>query len=504
MKILFIYPENTNLGVSYLSAVLKENGHDAKLIFDPRLFNTYFANNKFLSNVFDFSKNIKKEVQDYKPDLICFSIFSDYFSWAKKIATLIKTFTDTPILAGGIHPTLVPKEVMKHRCFDYVCVSEGEETLPKLCNKLKAKEDISEIKNLWSRKEGKPYFAGYRKLITDLDSLPFPDKDIFNNEYKDFANTAYTIISARGCPNACTYCYNGALRIILKDLGPYLRKRSVANVIAELKYAKEKYNIQKVSFFDDLFIYDKKWLKEFSTAYKKEINLPYFCHVGPKYVNEETVKLLKESGCTTVTMGIQSVDQNLRKNVLNRTETNEQIISAIKLLKENNIFTYTNIIIGLPLENKETLHQTAIFCSRYKSDAVTTSWLRYYPKSPITKLAIGNNMLTNKEIKEIEESATYTPYSQNGNTFDKTKSSLRNLIQLSGILPEKYIKFLIKKERYIYIPSFSLRFFIPVLKIIFLNTKGRKPFVSITMADVAKFYLHFIIKHLKLTFLKKG
>lgn len=503
MKVLFIYPENTNIGVGYLSAVLKQNGHDTKLIIDPRLFNTYFADNKFLSKAFDFSKIIKKETLTYEPDLICFSIFSDYFLWAKQTAEFIKTFTDTPILAGGIHPSLVPEEVLKHQCFDYVCVSEGEEALPELCNKIESKDDISNIKNIWCRVNEKPVFAGYRPLIKNLDNLPFPDKEIFHNIYPGFADSAYTIISARGCPNACTYCYNGALKHMYKDLGPYLRKRSVKNVIEELKHAKKQYNIKKVSFFDDLFIYDKNWLTEFAYAYKKKIDLPYFCHVGPKYVTEETVALLKTSGCSTVTMGIQSASKDLRQKVLNRTESNEQITKAIRLLKENNIFTYTNIIIGLPTEDTATLEETARFCSRYKSDAVTTSWLRFYPKSPIVETAKENNMLTDEEIKNIEESLTYTPYSKSGNTFAKPKSALRNLIQLAGILPERHILFLTKNKRYRFIPSFSMRFLIPTLKIIFSNTKGRKPFVSITLLDVIKFYLHFMIKHLKFTFLKK-
>src|SRR4030042_4021033 len=115
---------------------------------------------------------------------------------------------------------------------------------------LEQKDDDYRIKNVCLKRDGQIIKNEPRDLIQDLDSLPFPDKDLYAKEYTDFKGE-YTIITSRGCPFSCTYCCNNFLRKLYQGKGTYKRYRSPENVIAELKFAKEKYKMKGVLFFDE-------------------------------------------------------------------------------------------------------------------------------------------------------------------------------------------------------------------------------------------------------------
>jgi len=499
MKILFIYPEGENLGIEYLAAILKKEGHEVSLIFDPLLFQTYYLRINSLARCFSFKEKVVKQMQFFCPDLVCFSVFSDYYGWACEIAERIKEETNIPILFGGIHASLVPDIVIRESFVDYLCIGEGEEAILELLNALRSKKEPVNIKNIWFKKEGKIVESELRPLIPDLDVLPFPSKELFFKEYPPFVNKVYTLISGRGCPNACSYCYNSFFKKLYSDKGPYLRRRSVDNVISELRQAKEKYQIKRVSFFDDLFIYDLNWLEAFSERYKKEISLPFFCHVHPVNVNKKTVKLLKDAGCAVVTMGIQTTNEEIRKNILQRRGSNEEIIKAIVLIKESDIFLYTNIILGLPAQDEKDMIETVMFCNKYAADVTTTSWLRYYPKAEIIRIAKEQGFLDEEEIKSIEESKQYQPYSLAGSTYDSSEASLRNLITLSHFFSDKSLAWILKHRRYRYFLRFNMRFLLPLIfglyQRVFLGKK--MPFTYFSVWDMIKFYATYCFRFFK-------
>lgn len=504
MRILFVCPGFENLGIECLSAVLKQEGHNVELAFDPRLFKTYWLESDFLAKCFDFSKIILNKVKCFKPELICFSVFSDHYNWARDIAKKIKYISYAPVIFGGIHPSSVPERVIEEPYIDYVCVGEGEGAIVDLCKNLESGEDPSNIPNIWLKKEGKVVFNEIRPLISDLDILPFPDKDLFKLEYKDFVKNYYITASGRGCPYSCTFCYNSYMNKLYSLKGQYLRRRSVGNVIAELKIAKEKYGIKQITFADDTFNYDYKWLESFSNVYKDQIRLPYFCFVHPNFINENTVSLLKNSGCVCVSMGLETANVHIKKKILHRKESNEVIQMAIRLLRDKGIFIYTNMLFGLPLQDESVLADDIRFSSRYKADMPASNLLRYYPKTEIIYISNKLGLLNEGDIEKIETGKDFQPY------FNKTNKSIpniikmKNLLSISHLLPPKITEQILTKKLYKFLPIFDLRFFILSFSGLYKKFFKQKtyPFPSITVSGILKIYFVYIVRWGKNIFIK--
>jgi len=504
MNICFVYPECENLGVEYLSACLKKSGHNVRLVFDPRLFENYYFESAGLGKIFSYTDEVVRGVLKSGCELVCFSVFSDYYGWACRVAAALKKRNkDLKIIFGGIHPTSVPDQVIKAPFIDYVCVGEGEYALTELADALGSGGDDTRIKNIWAKKGGHVFTNEPRPLIADLDTLPFPDKEIFKNERFYFSCNDYKIVTSRGCPNACAYCYNSHLREVYRGKGRYLRKRGVGDVIRELEGIVGRCDIDRVTFYDDIFITDLLWLEEFAAEYKEKIKLPYFCNVHASYVNPRTVQLLKESGCLVVTMGIQTSDENLRRNVLGRSETNQDVADAIKLLTEAGIFLYVDMIFGLPLQDEEIMRKDVSFINTHRTDVVTGNWLRYYPKTRIIQVAKNNLLLSDPEIVEIEQSGEYQAFSQKGSTYTKNGERLRNMLVLACFFPEKATSYILKKRLYRFLPAFQMMFYLQLLLAArSLLVKGKRlPFVCLSPKSVAGFYLHYICKRIKLLFL---
>src|SRR3972149_11506362 len=131
IKILFLSSVFKNIGMEYLSACLKQKGHDTRLLFDPRLFDipSKSFSNQVLSKAFSMRKRLLKEAYAYQPDLIAFSAVSADYKWAISFAKDLKKIMKTRIVFGGYHPTALPEKVILEDCIDYVITGEGEGAL---------------------------------------------------------------------------------------------------------------------------------------------------------------------------------------------------------------------------------------------------------------------------------------------------------------------------------------------------------------------------------------
>src|SRR3989338_9102084 len=314
MKVLFYARGSEIFGIEYISAILKDTGHQTDIIFDTGLDDNLYFKNIFINREKFFRKLIRK-TQDFKPDLLALSFVTNVFPLIPELTERFKENFDIPIIAGGIHPTLLPEEVLKVKGIDMVCVGEGEEAMLELVNNMEmGKEDLT-IKNIWFKIDGKIIKNELRDLVA-LDNLPVPDKDLFA-PFFCFSDTVH-LIATRGCPYRCTYCYNHIYWEMYKDKGKFLRQQNVEKVIEELLIYKKKYNPQNFFFQDDTFTFNKPWLKSFSELYKKNINRPFSVISHLERIDEEVLEYLKAANCSTLFVGIESGSDRIRKKVLNR------------------------------------------------------------------------------------------------------------------------------------------------------------------------------------------
>jgi radical SAM superfamily enzyme YgiQ (UPF0313 family) len=251
-----------------------------------------------------------------------------------------------------------------------VCVGEGEKAIVDIALALDRNQDLREVNNLAYLADGRCVRNPINPLIQDLDSIPYKDIDksgkflIENNALVDdfheisySHNYNYHLFSARGCPHHCSYCCEDWYKKLYRKQ-VFLRRRSVPNVIRELKMAKEIIGYQHVQFEDEVFSYDYEWLSEFREAYKKEINIPFECYIYPNAQIEEQLKLLKDAGLDYTCLALQSGSERINKEVFTRIFHRDHFIHTAKLLKEMGITYYTDVITFNPFETKNDLQAT--------------------------------------------------------------------------------------------------------------------------------------------------
>ena len=443
MKVLFYYKEAEQIGIEYLLAILKKAGHETDLIFDCG------SSNKFgmvKSSIFTKTQNIKRMVEKAKkfnPDLIAFSSETDIYPDVKKIAYILKKELNVPTIIGGRQATNLPEYVLKEDCFDMLCRGEGEEAILELVDKLEKGKDITKIKNLWVKKNGKIYKNTLRPLLQDLDKLPFPDKDLF---YKYGAFSSQLIVmGSRGCPYSCSYCNNSYYMQLYKGKGKYVRRRSVMNIIDEIKHFKQKFPIKVVDFEDENFMIDKTWLKEFCEVYKKEINLPFWCEGSPREIDEEKISWLRKAGCKLIFMGIESGNYRVRKEIFNRPITDEKIIKAAGIIKKAKIKLEATAIFGSPTETPEEMWDTVKLFEKVKPDAINTYTLYPYANTKAFDISKEKGYLSEEAIKQIYEGKEGSHgHSILNHSYKDLAYNLSKLLPLYVRLP-KFLKPQLKK-----------------------------------------------------------
>lgn len=451
MKVCFVYGAHENLGIEYLSSVLKQAGHQVQLAFDPLLFNDAYINVPFLKGFFGYRQKLLDEIFSGEPDLIAFSVVTDDFQWACQIALDIKKVRkDIPIVFGGIHPTSLPEYVIQQPFEPIVCIGEGEFPLLDLVTGLEKNggiENCLDIQNFWFKWKGEIIKNAVRPLIQDLDILPFADKEIFYEKTLYFSKI-YTVMTARGCPYKCSYCCNDVISSIYKGKGKILRQRSVDNVLNELVEMKTKWNYKSVSFYDDTFAFNKNWLGKFCSEYKKRIDLPFRCIIHPKFVDEYRIALLKKAGCVNLELGIQSISEPSRHKILDRHESNSEIKKALTLLKEAGIGFSVDHILGIPYENEQDQIEAVKFYNELRPDLIDTFWMTYYPRTKIVDIALQAGILSEGEKNKIEAGLGTSHAYAGKRKNEKSLIPFQFLFGYLPFIPTHLVYYILKKKWY--------------------------------------------------------
>jgi len=406
MKITFLSAGYENLAVEYLSAYLRQEGYKTSLAFDPLLFSDCNMDNPRLASFFSFTPRVIKEVVAQKPDVIAISVITPFYRWALNISKNVKESLDVPIVIGGIHASAVPDRILKNKCIDLVCVGEGEEVLLDVVTAIEGGDEnrLKKIPNVYYRdKDDKIHKNKPRPLIENIDRLPFPDKYLFFEKSKTFKNR-YLVIASRGCMFNCSYCSNNVWRFVYRETCAWnVRRRSVDNVIDELKEGIDQWHPKIINFVDDAFDMDKKWVEEFAVKYKKEVGVPFTTFAHPKFVDKKLMKLLKEAGLVKCELGVQSLNMDIKRKILNRYETNEETLTAIKTIKEAGVQIAVDHIIGLPHQTENDLKKASSLYNKIKPDILNCYGLQYFPKSEIINTALKTHLIEEKDIEKIEE-----------------------------------------------------------------------------------------------------
>lgn len=401
------------LGVQYNMACLMQAGHEVDLFHDNSLSMDHLAEGTILSGVLSLSmEQVIEGILDTNPQIVCFSTPTYFFKTHQGIMkALRKAKPDVIICCGGVHPTLVPKSVVVKPEIDFTIVGEGEYAFPRLVDDIE-RHGVAAVKAMpkdahpgcWNMLDGEIIDRGMTPTVKNLDDIPFPEKR-FHHKANPALKKVYSTLASRGCVFTCTFCNSASLNTKFREDGNsrFYRFRSVDNVIAELKWAKDQYNPSFIQFFDDIFAVKRSWLVEFHEKYKAEIGLPFEIQTNPKIHDRESMRLLADCGCVHLEFGFQSASPEVRREMLSRKETNEQVKELIAAARGYGMLMELDLIVNLPGETDKEIKENMDFVKDVRPELVNVSFLQYFPKTPIIQSALQHGILKPEDLVRIEE-----------------------------------------------------------------------------------------------------
>ncbi len=262
----------------------------------------------------------------------------------------IKAKSDIPVVWGGIHPSLLPKQCLESDYIDYVIIGEGEKTIAEFTDKLRDSQSWEKVLGLGYKDKGKIIINPRRPFIENLDQyrLDFSLVDLEKYIFKlDKYQRVIAYKTSRGCPHNCAFCYNHQFN------QSRWRTWSVKSVVEDINFLKERYRIEAIKFYDDNFFVDK----ERSLQILKTINLPSHTEVRIDAIDEKLARELKRSNSFDLLIGLESGSNRILE-LIKKKITTDDIIKTAKILAKNDLKATYSAMVGLPTETKEEFNST--------------------------------------------------------------------------------------------------------------------------------------------------
>jgi len=379
MRIALINPgggyrhEYPPLGLLYLAAVLKRTGHVVGFYDEG-------ARHKKHISIFDYLKA-------FKPQISAVALYTTNLSRTyKTIANIKKICPQGIILAGGPHATVLPERTMEE-CpdIDFLVCGEGEVTVTELLGAFQAKSDISRIAGIYYRSKGDIRHTPPRRMVEDLNSIPFPAYDLledfsYNFHHIRVGKKVATMVTSRGCPYECVFCAAKAV------WGRSFRRRSPQNVIAEIEWLTEEHGYDEVYFQDDLFAVDRAWLDEFYCLLRQRgIKVPWKCLARVDLLTAEDYTRMANHGCYLIQLGVESGDDTVLKDI-KKNITTAQARIAFQQARQAGLNTYGFFILGHRLDTPQTVIRTINFAKNLHPDFVSFFCLVPFPGTEVYNL----------------------------------------------------------------------------------------------------------------------
>ena len=380
------------LALLSLSAYLREHGYDNTVITPYSVLKKRQLLHEPTPKTMSYIKRaMVNKIVKLQPKVIALSTFTADFLTAMDFIEAVKKRIDVIAVVGGHHANVRPQDFFKHN-IDFVSVGEGEITLRELIDAIfSGKKDFSHIDGLVWKKKGKLVYNKPRALMPTLDHLPVPAYDkidlepyleMWDGQVRGVPLRCPIIFTGRGCPYACTFCSCN------KVFGRTIRYTSLENIEKEVKYLKEKYDIEGINLVDDLFVINKERMFAVAKIFHKH-NLVWSAQARVNLVDEEIVKTLRKYGCVQLEFGVESGSQRILDEIINKQITIEQIKKAFALCKKHNMRAHANIIVGFPTETYEEMMKTINLAKEIKPDFCALSIATPLPGTKLEEMVGG-------------------------------------------------------------------------------------------------------------------
>ena len=342
-----------------------------------------------VAKIQDYSQDgdFERDLREFRPDYLLVNVatptLNNDLNAIKKAKEILPKITT--IAKGAAFLTLSNQVMQDCDALDLIIFKEAEETLYEILEE----KPKSEILGLYYRDNGEIKFTGERPYIENLDEIPFPARHLVDNTIyrRPDNNKVQAVIKvSRGCPFHCFFC------LATPVSGSKVRKRSIENIIAEIRECVEKYNIDNFVFWSDIFNIDKSWTMNLCQAIiDSGLKITWSANTRADTADFEMAKMMYKSGCRLVSIGVESGSQYMLDKIGKKIKLDD-VRRTVDIFKKAKIRIYNYFVIGLPFETEETVEETIRFAIELDSDFISFYTATPLPGSRFYEYAINHNL----------------------------------------------------------------------------------------------------------------
>ncbi|HPG29966.1 MAG TPA: radical SAM protein [bacterium] len=391
------------LGLTYLASGLIKKGYDVEILdvlVEGYENEVLIDKNTIIYGLSDYE--IKNRIKLSNPDMIGVScIMSNRYKEVLRICKLSKEVEKSiHVVVGGHHPTGMPEMIMDPN-IDYILRGEADNTFPQLVDSINVDENLLKIYGIVIKKNGE-IFQNTTLDYSDFKSLPMPawhlidfqkywdigmcDYEVSDHEQKKFL----IIITSRGCPHKCYYCTSSLMT------GQKYRVREIEDILNEIRCFKEKFDINRVYFWDDNFFINKKrtvfLLNELIQKFS-DLRFDVINGSEANALDDEVIELLAKAGFKKVVLDIESPNERIQKSLIDKNVNLSRIPYLVKKIHENGMLAEGVFMVGFPGETREEIDNAFEKIQTYNLDRISITIVNPLPGTGLYQYCVKNNIL---------------------------------------------------------------------------------------------------------------
>lgn len=345
-----------------LLSLLEERGHELTLVGLSK---------------FDVAA-IKAGMSRGLPQLVYADVSPVCTDAARRTFEHIQHYEFVPIVVGGALASVDPAGCLSLPGVHAAALGEPDASLVTYFERVRDPAVAQIVRGVWLRDEKGLARPQMPPLVEDLDSLPLPNRELFNYGEHVRRSGEIEIAIGRGCPKKCGYCLVPASEQLHAGGGAWVRRRSPRHIIDEIGQLRHRYPAtRRVRFLDHAFALDGAWLESLLQPYQAQVGLPFRCHLRLNAIEQSSVARLRAAGCDGVSVELISASNFIRNDVMNMETSGEQIANAFHVLHAHALETRAILYLGSPYESETSLREVVLLLRKLRPAVVDVR--RYYP-----------------------------------------------------------------------------------------------------------------------------